>query len=157
MQFSYDTYFSEFFLMPCYILLISIVILCVSTVGIIVKHRHNSLAPKQLTVHVVICIVIVAFIIRNMTYMANGGVFLLNEKEDSAMHTRGIIEQIYRVDEWNYPRISSEYEDDSLMVRIKINDNYYTAIASGELNVGDFVDVQFLPQSGFILEISNRS
>ena len=80
---------------------------------------------------------------------------LFQEKENDAVKNTGYISYIGALSEFEMPRVSTEYESHGIKrAEFHINDICCKAPVKGDLKVGDYVEVEYLPKSGYILYIN---
>lgn len=110
-----------------------------------------------------ICIALVALLLsiiflpfnnrNDIINLQNGGIYLIEEKEDDAISKTGIIENIVEPSE-RFPQFKGYYEGKyKYGADITISGEVYLAIDSGNFELGDRVTITYLPKSRVILSI----
>ena len=83
---------------------------------------------------------------------------MIKEVETDVICTRGNIEKIEALSVYSLPIIECDYYEnpaygDPTGYEFTINNFQCTASVKGDLKVGDYVEVEYLPKSGYILYI----
>lgn len=86
--------------------------------------------------------------------LQHGGIYLAKEAESDAVQMEGYISHIEGLNRYQIYRITGDYElGDKKGYEFTINGIHCTAPAKGDLKVGDYVVVKYLPKSSYILYI----
>ena len=88
--------------------------------------------------------------------LADGGIYLAQEKEEDAIVAVGEIKSIKNLNEFTFPKIKTDYGS-FFGVEMQIGDIRCTMPTAGEFKPGDTVHIKYLPKSGYVLEISAES
>ncbi len=89
--------------------------------------------------------------------LISSGIYLISEKESDAIEIHGTIEEIYGLDDLEFPRLKSEHgRGEPNGVCFVINDIKCKAITRGDFKVGDTVIIQYLPKSKYVLAIRHK-
>ena len=154
MVFSYNQYARGCLIVPAVILLSSVVALISASFSCIKKIIDGNTATS-ITIRDVLIIVIVSFFMSmSIGRLLNGGYCLVSESESDSVEIRGRIVKIENLGRFEFPELKSDYgygEDNG--VRFTIGDIQCSAPVSGDLEVGDYVAVVYLPKSGYVLSI----
>lgn len=158
MSFDYTQYFRGCFLLPSILLLCFLAYLTVIGVwiGRLLRKENKSKLLKERIISTVLSVVLIGFFcLMKIGHLCNGGIHLIREKEASAVQTIGVIEEIEYMNRFQFPsKLESEFKtDETYGVRFVIDGEQYYAIAKGSLKVGDNVEIEFLPQSRYVLSI----
>ena len=89
-----------------------------------------------------------------MGYLAHGGIYLIGEKEEAAIALQGEISDMEELADFSFPRVKTQYEYEGYHgVQFTVNGVECAAPIKGSLEVGDTVEVVYLPKSGYVLSI----
>ena len=158
MNFDYARYFQGCFWLPIVFLSIALIILalvCIDYIKKIVSHRISA----KSSVILLISIVVFGFLIGlNGSRLLHGGLYLLREKEQDAAICTGVITQIRELNRFEFPELASN--SDNMIettingVAFEIDDVTYVAIYKGSFEIGDRVEVTYLPKSHYVLSMT---
>ena len=112
--------------------------------------QHNSFG------HLIVAVGIIYGLSQQLRMIYKGGIYLLHEKEIDAVRIRGHISEIkslYEAEGYYLPRFLFSWESG---VQFTIDDIKCIAFTKGNLEVGDYVSVKYLPESRYILYIGKR-
>lgn len=166
MKFDYDSYrrvlcFTAIFMLVCGILLL---IGCIIGIFMFKKYLVSEGKIKGIikVVGIVLALCISVFFITYSFSHLCYGINLINEKPNDALIVVGKIEEIKELRNplpHDYIYISNYIPDDySIEERyahlITISDKQYYIMIKGDLQVGDYVEIKYLPKSTIILEIN---
>ncbi len=154
MYFDYYGYVRECLEMPLYVLVIFFL-----SIGVIFAILSKKKISREKLIYLPIALVgwgiFLWIVIGQLSY---GGIYLVVEKEAAAIQTKGYIEKIAEVGIASFPRMECDYYDnlkygDPYGYEFTINGIQCTAPTNGSLQVGDYVEVTYLPKSRYILYI----
>lgn len=154
MQFEYDQYYRNHFLIPILLtafMLFLLIRLLVETVRRIVKwRRERKINTTDLTKSVLGLIVFTFLLSKTTDSLRRGGWYLWKEKENNAIATVGVVESIAE-DELT-PKY--QYGDTRCYGAVVIVDGetYYMMTSDG-IAVGSTVRMTYLPQSRYVLSV----
>lgn len=118
-----------------------------------VNKKITSLDGVNLLLAISVC---VFFLCMNLGRLFHGGICLIWERETDAVDVYGVITEIKDLGRFAFPNMESDYGySDKNGVQFTIDGTKCTAISKGEFVVGDYVAVSYLPESGYVLSISN--
>lgn len=149
MEFLYNEYFTNLFVIPFVMCVISISLM----LGLII---HTLLAKRPLTVKFKIDLVISLFVIILLLIVSVSslkyGVKMSKDDEYSAIIIDGEVEKIEKV--VFSPRYM--YKESVVFAKIiTINGEKYYCMTVGDLSIGDYVEVSYLENSRLIIKIDH--
>lgn len=153
MIFDYDLYYQSCFIGPirglCWFSLFVVVFIINTIVQVCRKNfKDKDIAGLVMTISFFL---IISVYIGQLTY---GGIHLAKEKESDAIVLTGEISEIQLIHRNSMPYITNEYGcSETGGVEFTISGVQCSAPTNGDLKVGDYVKVLYLPQSGYILSI----
>ena len=149
MKFDYSYYVRNSLIIPGLTALLFLTLFIINLVSAI-KEYHT---PKSnLKFNIIACLISFILIIIFITNFSRG-FMLLFEKENDAISSEGVIEKIERMS--NPTRYGIDGNRFSA-VYITVNGRKHYAMTSGDFEIGDNVEIIYLPKSGFILEINYK-
>lgn len=159
MQFFYERYYLECLIMALFILLITVYFIIHVGYWGIKSLKGKYLSRKDIFKCISLIVLFMFFLCVVCGHLAHGGIQLLNEKEKDSMIMQGDITEIKKLGIFSLPRIECDYYEDLKFgdpqgYEFTINGIQCTAPAKGTLKVGDYVEVEYLPKSGYILYIN---
>ena len=89
----------------------------------------------------------------NVSILQDGGIYLTKEAEADAVYMEGTISEIVELDFFQFPRFHGN-GDKATGFEYYINEIKCTVPIRDELQVGDYVEVEYLPKSGYVLYIN---
>lgn len=153
MYFDYDQYVRGCLIVSVFGTMFSLFIFIASTLRFVLSLKKQSLYEK--VIFLLAILVSVFFLRMDGGILLHGGIHLLTERESDAIEMQGYISEIERLDRYSFPNLDSEYKQDEVNgAEFTIDGIQCKAIAKGNLEVGDYVTVKYLPKSGFVLHIS---
>lgn len=157
MHFEYTDY-----VMGCMVLPICVILFAVTFFIFVLLHgltaiKHNGFSYRKL-VHIVLALLVCCFFfILNIGRLFHGGFYLVAEREHDAVKMQGTISDINDLNRFSFPELKNVYKDGQTNgAQLIINGITCIAISSGDLEVGDFVTVTYLPRSKYILSIEKE-
>lgn len=155
MQFPYDQYLRTSLLFPLFMIGLALVGLIPGLVHIIYVVLHNQTRQAVNFVRFFSLLFLsFAFFCVGAGRLMHGGIHLLYERESDAIFVQGETEKIDHLNMLTFPNLDCTYTDGNTHgVHITLNGVCYTAIEKGTLKIGDNVIIEYLPQSGYILNI----
>lgn len=146
MKFAYSFYFNWYFLFPAIMVVFSTTSIVSALLRVLVVFRQSGGQPHDRISKVVLhglfaLIVAVILLCVSFSFFQRGGRYLYSEKEDNAVRANGMITQI---------TTGGKYE-----LQITVNDSQYIIATTQtiELKTGEYVQLLYLPQSHFVLEL----
>ena len=157
MIFDYDLYLRGCLIFPIFVAAIAVpgLVSCVKNMWIIVLVRKEKPGDHlQLLAGIIVsCICCVL----SIGPLLSGGLYLLVEKESDAIEIQGEITQIKEMPRMVLPALNNNYGFDKVGVSIVVDGQKCALPTSGILQVGDYATVRYLPQSGYVMDISIKS
>ena len=155
MYFDYEGYVRECFNIPTKGLILNVI--GVITVIIIAFRKEIAFYGKRMLI-TFIFIGAIESICQNVGQLYQGGIYLAEEIEEDAINVQGYITEMGVLGLYSLPRIECDYYDnlkygDPYGYEFTINGIQCTAPTNGSLQVGDYVEVTYLPKSRYILYI----
>lgn len=154
MFFDYSQYVRGCLVIPGLISLFTLSILIPSLfhyVLLVIHRKIVSHGGMHLLLAILVCLF---FLCMNIGRLIHGGICLVWERETDAVVVNGEIAQIEDLSIFSFPNMDSDYGyADKNGVQFVIDGENYTAITNGELAVGDYVSISYLPDSRFILSV----
>lgn len=150
MVFEYDIYYNQTFITP--IISIVLLILWISfPIYNFIKTDKKTDFPSAIVTLLLFVFIGIFFMTMNIMSLINGGAYLCKEDSNDAIVESGIIENI------------CEPSDDVSLFKVRYNGHYrfgadvmidgeeYFAVTCEGLEIGDYVEFEYLPNSKFIL------
>lgn len=155
MVFEYDAYWRNLCSVPVFGIVWSVIILLVGI--IVLAYFAISKKKEKMVITLVTLLLAIVFLPLNnrndIINLQNGGIYLLEEKEDAAITGTGTIENIVEPSEL-FPQFKGYHNGKyKYGADITIDGKIYLAIDSGDFDVGDRVIITYLPKSRVILSI----
>ncbi len=155
MKFNYEEYFRGAFLIPLLAFLLFLYLLIPQIKEIISLITHRERLSKKWAICIFFSIATVFLLCVQVGRLAHGGLHLVYEKSSASLTVRGEIQKVEHIGRMSFPELGSKYGNtQSAGVKITINGIVCTAPSTGSFEVGDVVDVEYLPRSGYVLSIS---
>ena len=149
MVFSYDTYWEVVFFIP--IIVITFIFSLVLTVSFSCLKKAKEQNKRKIILNQLFSVIFLLLCaIPSLVCLANGGVLLARDSEDATIVKNGIIEDVCEPTT-RFPGFKSSHKYGADIV---IDGELYFAITAGDFEVGDIVEIRYLPYSHFILSIS---
>ena len=155
MYFDYQPYKAYCFEAPAFgVLWFSIVFLCFFYKGV-----RLILKKQKVLDDILKCLffaVMLGFILCiDIGVLLHGGIHLIYEEEADAVEIQGEIQYIRGLGLFSFPRVDCNYEYGEFRgYEFNIDSIQCTAVVKGSLEVGDYVEVKYLPKSGYVLHIN---
>ena len=144
MVFEYDVYYNETFITPIIAIIIASVWLFAGIYPFLKKRAQGDWK------NILLCVFIgMFFIALNTRSLINGGACLFKEKEDSGIFETGTIEKIVEPSK-SIPNFRKDHKHGADVI---IDGEEYFMITCEGFEVGDYVEIEYLPKSKFILSI----
>ena len=152
MKFAYEEYYRQDCIVPLLLIFFSAIILIKIIVSMIRKYMGGGLLNfiKGNTLNMLFFIVFISLITINLIHLLRGGIHLLYENQQHAIHISGFIENTDEIDAFTGSKYSVE-QNNGNGVSIVVNGVKYYLMTFGDLKTGDYVSLEVLPKSGFIL------
>ena len=156
MYFDYVGYVRECLNIPLASLISDIIGLIIL---IVIAFNKKMIFPGKRFLIIGLMILSMDTVYMNVGQLRYGGVYLLDEQETHVVRDKGIILQIKGTDTYSFPIIECDYDKnakwgDPTGYEFTINNIHCMAPVKGDLKVGDYVEVEYLPKSGYILYIN---
>lgn len=149
MTFEYDEYYTYFVLTSRDCLVLIGIIILVGIIGWFMRDMIKSKTNFKVSNKRLISLIVPILILLGIAIISFNYDFYLDEEDDIHI-AMGTITSIERLD--NSPKFT--YEDTSVRgSTIIINGEEYTILFIGDFEIGDEVEVSFLPHSKVVLEI----
>ena len=144
MIFEYDAYYNGTFVTP-------IIAIIIVSVWLFAGIYHFLKKRTQLDSTNILLFVFVGvfFIALNIMSLINGGACLYKEKEEDAILEMGTIEKIVEPNK-SIPNFRKDHKHGADVI---IDGEEYFMITCEGFEVGDYVEIEYLPKSKFILSI----
>ena len=149
MRFSYKTYLSTTFLIPIAIIIGVLIFLFSSSYLYWLKGMYRRKILTDALKYILSTIVSISLLFVPCQYLLHGGIYLFFENEQDALTSKGVVEYICEPSE----RFHTFKSNHKYGADIVIDGECYFVITAGDINEGDYIEIQYLPQSHFILEI----
>lgn len=154
MQFDYSMYSRGCCDVPLVFALFILVWLIASVIGFVKKISSHKMGRRDIYYFILAFLVALPLIGMNVSRLLHGGMYLITEAETDAVEMQGEITEIEGLGQLSMPRLKSDYGyGDTNGVQFTINGVQCKASVKGDLEVGDYVTVVYLPKSGYILTI----
>ena len=154
MTYDYYVYYRQNCIIPL-ILLIFSSILFFGQIYSLCKERLTY-SPKDIMYRIFFLCIALFLIIANIVPLARGGVYLLVEKENDAIQVSGTVEGTIEIDYVTGAKYRVENNNGSGEAII-VNGRKYYLTTYGDIQAGDYVVLDVLPRSGFILKIERNN
>ena len=154
MYFNYEAYVLECLTLPAQELIFTILLLFF----LIWNIRSVDLPRGASVVGILIGLWVCGFSCMYFGQLHHGGIYLIKETEADAVQMQGYITRMEELGDFSLPIIECDYYEnpkygDPNGYEFTINGIQCTAPTNGSLKVGDYVEVEYLPKSGYILYI----
>ncbi len=158
MDFDYAQYYQGCFLLPTVFLVIALVVLTVAGIDYTKRIVARRITAER-SVSLLIAILVFGFLIGlNGSRLLHGGLYLLREKEQDAATCTGVITQIRELNRFEFPELASSSEKSiettTNGVAFEIDNVAYVAVYKGPFEIGDRVEVTYLPKSHYVLSMT---
>lgn len=158
MNFDYNEYYMGCLWLPISVLFFWILGLTPAVIKLITYvikyHTMPQISPQKWVAIIMVLAIFSFFICLDGGRLINGGIYLISEKESDALSTIGTIDNIELMTRYEFGELNSEYKvNEHNGVCFTIDGIQYRAIAMGTLEIGDKVEVTYLPKSSYILKI----
>lgn len=155
MQFEYAQYVSGCLVLPISVSLFMLPILVFAVLHLTTGIIHREISSRDVAGFLLAVLVCGFFLCMNVGRLLHGGIHLIYERESDAVEFQGNILEINELGRYSFPELESEYgHGDKNGIQILIDGVECTAIARGELAVGDNVTISYLPRSRYVLSIT---
>ena len=117
----------------------------------------SKLRSEEIIVMLLLLFVSAWFLSMYAGRVQNGALDMFVQNETSQEYSQGVIQNIIKMNEHQFPAVGKNYDEyycDNLNGYIFIIDGEkYYGIAIGELDVGDRVEISYLPKNHYLLTI----
>lgn len=148
MTFDYKQYLDACLFNPIIVSIFFLTTLVPPLIVYIKKFISLTAEKKDILKFILFVGVFALFSFVNIGRLAYGGIYLITERATDSIVIEGEIEKVEEVSNFIFPIIES-----GIGTRFTVNGEKCTAIVQGEFEVGDYVVVNYLPKSGYILSI----
>lgn len=154
MSFDYSLYFRGCFVLPIFYSLFSALIFVSIMLHVISTTVREGLSFKFLLPKILGMVICVFLLCLNICRLLQGGVYLIVEQREDAVKINGIITNIDELGLFSFPELESEYDgNEHNGVIVNVSGVLCTAVTCGDFEVGDKVEIEYLPKSGYLLSI----
>lgn len=156
MYFYYDRYRLECMTIAILELPISLTVVITTICALAKGYKTQYLSEK---LKLIGCLLISLMMVSmNIGSLLHGGFWLIQEKQTDSVYIKGDIKSIDELNIYQFPIMECDYVEnryfgDPTGFELNINGVRCTAPAKGDLKVGDYVEAEYLPKSGYILYI----
>ena len=153
MKFSYDEYFNMLFIGAICIMLFALVAIVIDIIIIIVKRSTFVKFDKKIAGYIT-SFILSLFLFSLGLAPFKHGMYLLNEKETDKISCSGEVhsfEKTYGLNKYTYNG------ENSFAYYISIDGEKYYIMHTGDIEVGDKVEFEYLPKSKIILSIYQKT
>lgn len=156
MIFSYAFYLRIATIVPLLIGIFLVYFLSSFFVGFVQEIIKRKITAKSILFGVITIILCCDWYFYLGSQFISSGVYLMFEQESDAVEIVGVIDEIYSMNDLEFPRLKSNYDKGTENgVCFVIDGVRCKAIRCGDFKVGDQVKVRYLPQSTFVLSIQS--
>ncbi len=158
MNFSYEQYLSHATLVPIItiLFLIFLIISMIDYKNVIPFFKkimkREKIIWNKIGTKVFICFCITPLLIMSIRALSQGGMDLIFENPEQRMETTGTIQNITLLDSSSGYKFPTD-NGASFGVKLTIDDCHYTVISIDDLQIGDCVLLEYLPESKYVLTI----
>ena len=158
MHFEYTQYVRGCLIIPIFVSLFALSMLISVVLHLITVIIQQKLSTRDVINSLLAVLVCGFFLCMNVGRLSYGGIHLIYERESNVVELQGEITQIKELSRYSFPELKSEYGyGETNGVQFSIDGIVCTAPTRGTLEVGDNVVVAILPQSRYILSITQVS
>lgn len=157
MYFEYTDYVMGCMVLPICVILFAVAFFIFALIHELAAIKQSGFSYRKL-VHIVLALLVCGFFfLLNIGRLFHGGFYLVAERENDAVIMQGAISDINDLNRFSFPELKNVYRDGQPNgAQLVINGITCIAISSGDLEVGDFVTVTYLPRSKYILSIEKE-
>lgn len=154
MTYDYNVYYRQNCIIPLILLFFSSILFFLQIYSLR-KERHAS-SPKDILFSIFFLCVALFLMIANIVPLVRGGAYLLVEKEEDAIQVSGTVERTIETDFVTGAKYRVENNDGNGEA-IVVNGEKYYLTTYGDIQVGDYVVLDVLPRSGFVLKMEQNN
>ena len=152
MNFNYDYYQLGCLTLPIITLIGFAFTACLFVIYPIIKFfKNRKFNARDIIAGIFFLAVAIPLLNLDIGQLVSGGIYLLREKEKDAIVLQGEISEIKELANYEFPNPRSYHESNG--VQFTVNGVECAAPIKGSLEVGNTVEVVYLPKSGYILSI----
>lgn len=154
MKFDYNMYFRQNCILPLFFGTLSIIVLTIMVISLC-KDFFSQNSPGWLKANLselLFLLIPLIILTLNIVNISRGGIFLLSEKEKDAVNVTGVIERTIEIDSLTGSKYGVE-NNRGFGEIIVVDGKKYKLMTYGDLREGDFVKMEVLPRSGYVLRI----
>ena len=156
---NYMDYYNSCCLFPLIICVFNCIHIVLVVIDVVINALHHSLKPGRSLFCIFALLILGYLTMINAGRLLNGGWFLLNEKEEDAVTTSGIIEDITDNNRFIFAELGSHYKQYANTplngVTMVIDGKQFRLVSYDSFRVGDRVIVRYLPKSKYILDLQS--
>ena len=154
MPYDYNVYYRQNCILPLILLFFSSILFFLQIYSFR-KERHTY-SPKDILFSIFFLCVALFLMIANIVPLVRGGAYLLAEKEEDAIQVSGTVEGTIEIDFVTGAKYRVENNDGNGEA-IVVNGKKYYLTTYGDIQVGDYVVLDVLPRSGFVLKMEQNN
>lgn len=154
MTYDYNVYYRQNCILPLILLFFSSILFFLQIYSLR-KERHTY-SPKDILFSIFFLCVALFLMIANIVPLVRGGAYLLAEKEEDAIQVSGTVEGTIEIDFVTGAKYRVENNDGNGEA-IVVNGKKYYLTTYGDIQVGDYVVLDVLPRSGFVLKMEQNN
>lgn len=154
MCFEYSQYVRGCLGIPASVAIFAAIMLALESASFIKHFISHNVHLCDVMKYVLLLIGCLFFLCMNVGRLIHGGIYLLKERESDAIVIQGQITEIEGLGRFAFPELKSQYGyGETNGVQVTINGIQCQMPVKGSFEVGDYVVVSYLPQSGYVLSI----
>ena len=151
MNFDYEYYYRVCFVIPIFVAIFFsclVILFIMPNIKSLISNKFNW---KSAVTDISFCIAFLFLLRINIGILSFGGIYLPKEKKEDAIILQGEISEIKELSRYEFPNPTKYHELRG--VQFTVNGVECAAPIKGSLEVGDTVEVVYLPKSGYVLSI----
>lgn len=159
MSFDFEQYYQGCFIIPVSISFFFIVFSIVAIIAFFRDIRANNDVFTTCAKLLILVVIATFFLCMNIGRLLNGGIYLLREDKEDTKVISGTITSASPMTRYQFPEIKNQYGYDKYAngVLITMNELELKLIGLGNFAPGDEVFIEYLPKSGYVLNIQSVS
>ncbi len=156
MKFRYNYYRKTLLLVPLFVIAFVLATLFILSMNIFTGNNFSKFNLSKIIILLCLLICLSEFFIDSIGHLKYG-IFLLTQKSSNSLKTTGEIEKIIELKNpfvHNYKYARRDYETKNSNAHlITISGKQYYFMIKGDLQVGEYVEIKYLPKSTIVLEV----
>lgn len=149
MIFDFNYYLNAVLINPIIIGAFILFALLSSVISVYKTIRLAAFEKSSLLKDIVMIFGFILLLSINIVRLSNGGFWLLFEDESDSIITHGEISSIEEISTMRFPNINGYGKE------ITIDDEQYISMHFDEYEIGDYVEIRYLPKSKYVLSIQS--